>query len=211
VSTQIFTDDTIKIDIEPLSFEVEQLGPLGNKTITPPVKLEVNSQGMSLAYAKKNKQPVTFSSVDWGALRELKNDLRKNGRFSYYGIFRSKLAETKMVIRLRVKGGPSEWERLACIFDRLPPGACGRMCPACAGPVIDNVCRNCGKSFTGQQRMRGLKFLGSGVVIGTVGIALTASSYNSSSGAITVFYGLMILGLGLIVGGLISLIFGVRT
>ena len=148
--------------------------------------------------------------MPWYGLEELKNDVREKGRFSYRGMIHNGLNEVRALIRVGL-ADPAERERLAAIFDKLPPEVSGRKCPECAGNVVDNVCRNCGQTFTGQQRRKGLKMILIGSVLLVLGIVLTSATYNSSSGSMWLFYGPIILGAGLIVGGLIGLIFGTRV
>jgi polyferredoxin len=87
----------------------------------------------------------------------------------------------------------------------------GRKCSDCGGAVVDNVCKNCGQSFTGQQRRKGLKFILIGSILVVAGIVLSYATYNPSSGSMWLFYGPIVLGAFFIVGGLIALIFGTRV
>src|SRR5437667_7839959 len=113
--------------------------------------------------------------------------------------------------RIRVGVDQGEKENLARIFDKLPQDVYGKKCPECGGSVLDNVCRNCGRSFTGQQRRKGLRMMLIGGILFLAGILLTYLTYNSSSGSMWLFYGPIILGAGFAVGGLIALISGKRV
>jgi hypothetical protein len=196
---------SIKLDIEPQSFEAGLIGPLGNSVSK--VRIEVNSSGFKIL----TKKDTVHSECAWSQLREMKNYIRSKGRFSYFGTIHTWGGDLEQVIRVGLKGGQSERERLAGVFDKLPPDVSARKCPECSGPVIDDTCRDCGKSFTGQNRAKGLRRIAIGAAMLVIGIALTSASYKSSTGEATVFIGLILVGTAWIIAGLVGLLFGVRT
>ena len=168
--------------------------------------LEVDREGFRLL-SKKGK---TISTVLWVELEEFNNEVREKGRFSFHGTVNSGVVDATGKVRVGLGDEPDDRERLAAIFDKLPSEVAGRKCPACGGPVIANVCKICGASFTGQQRKKGLTFILIGVVSLVVGIVLSYATY-SSSGTMWLFYGPIAIGAGLIIVGLIGLIFGKRV
>jgi hypothetical protein len=50
-----------------------------------------------------------------------------------------------------------------------------------------------------------------GSVVLLIGILLTYATYNAQSGTVFVFYGAILIGAGMVIGGLIGLIFGARV
>jgi hypothetical protein len=204
MSTLLLNREAINLDIEPTSFDAHSLNPLGGRV--GKLKLEFDREGFRLI----NKKGRTVSTVVWFELEELKNDVREKGRFSYRGIINAGPGDVQAVIRVGL-AEDSDRERLAAIFDKLPQDVFGRKCTNCGGIVVDNVCKSCGQSFTGQQRRKGLKFILMGAILLPAGIALSYATYNSSSGTMWLFYGPIFLGAGLIVGGLIGLVFGKRV
>lgn len=205
MSTLRLNQEAINVDIEPTSFVAHSLNPLGGKVSQ--LTLEIDREGFHLI----NKKGRTVSTVLWIELEELKNEIREKGRFSYRGMIDNGFNQVQAVMRIGLGDDPTERERLAAIFDKLPEDAGGRKCPDCGGPVVDNVCKNCGQTFTGQQRRKGLRMILIGSILLVLGIMLTYATYNQSSGSMWVFYGPMLIGAGMLVGGLIALIFGARV
>ncbi len=50
-----------------------------------------------------------------------------------------------------------------------------------------------------------------GSIVFVLGILLTYATYNPSSGSVWVFYGAILIGAGMIISGLIALVFGKRV
>jgi hypothetical protein len=204
VSTLFLNRAPINVDIEPTSFAAHSLNPLGGKV--GKLTLEIDCEGFRLI----NKKGRTVSTVPWFELEELKNEVREKGRFSYRGTIDNGLNQVRALMRVGLEDS-AEQERLAAIFDQLPQEVFGRKCPDCGGIVVDNVCQNCGQTFTGQQRRKGLRMVLIGTILLVLGIILTYTTFDSSSGTMWLFYGPMLIGAGLIIGGLIGLIFGARV
>lgn len=204
MSTLLLNREAINVDIEPASFDAHSLNPLGGRV--GKLKLEFDREGFRLI----NKKGTTVSTVGWFELEELKNEVREKGRFSYRGVISTGGGDLQAVIRVGL-ANDSDREGLGAIFDKLPQDVFGRKCTNCGGIVVDNVCKSCGQSFTGQQRRKGLKFILIGSILLLAGIVLSYATYNASSGSMWLFYGPIILGAGLIIGGLIGLIFGKRV
>jgi hypothetical protein len=141
-------------------------------------------------------------------LRELKNMIRSKGRFYYYGDYKfwNQLQTGKILVALEKDRG--QWEKLAGIFDQLPPEVGARKCSVCSGPVINGVCRDCGRSFRALHRKRGLGIFLVGAAAEVLGIALTLGS-ESPSGT-KIYIGLIIFGLMMMFLGAVGIIFGVR-
>ena len=202
MSTLLLKQEAINVDIEPTSFEAFSLNPFGMKV--GQFTLEMDREGLKLI----NKKGKTISAAAWYELEDLKNEVREKGRFSYLGTLDTGLNEVRTAIKVNVD--ESDRERLAQIFDKLPQDVFGHKCPDCGGSVIDNICKNCGKSFTGQQR-RGMNMIMIGSIVFVLGILVTYATYNPSSGSVWVFYGAILIGAGMIIGGLIALVFGKRV
>jgi len=205
MSTLHLNRDAINLDIEPTNFDAYSLNALGVRV--GKLSLEIDREGFRLS----DKKGRTVSTVGWYELEEFKNEVRDKGRFSYRGMFHTVISEAQAVIRVGLGDDPNERERLASIFDKLPQDAFGRKCPDCGGSVVDNVCKSCGQSFTGQQRLKGLKFILIGSVLIVLGIVLSYVTYNPSSGSMWLFYGPIIFGAGLVIAGLLGLVFGKRV
>ena len=203
MSTLLLNREAINLDIEPTSFAAHSLNPLGGRV--GKLTVEFDREGFRL----ENKKGRTVATVVWFELEELKNEVREKGRFSYRGTIDTGAGDVQGVIRVGL-ADDSDRERLAAIFDKLPQDVFGRKCPDCGGSVVENVCKNCGQSFTGQQRRKGLKFILIGSILSVIGIVLSYATYSPSSDSMWLFYGPIILGAALIVGGLIGLIFGKR-
>lgn len=105
-------------------------------------------------------QPVTSWEksirVAWGDLRELKNKLQKKRFVANFGISDSAVPDSVIVLTVKLTGDKFDAARLSNIFDRLPASAFSSMCPACFGSAINDVCENCGKSFSEEHRKLGL-------------------------------------------------------
>lgn len=204
MGTLLLNREAINVEIEPVSFDAHSLNALGARVGT--LKLEFDRDGFRLI----NKKGRTVSTVVWFELEELKNEVREKGRFSYRGTINSGPGDVQAVIRVAL-ANDSDRESLASIFDKLPQDVFGRKCPDCGGTVVDNVCKNCGQSFTGQQRRKGLRMMLIGSILMLLGIILSYATYSPSSGSMWLFFGPIIVGAGLIIGGLIGFIFGKRV
>lgn len=205
MNTLLLDREPINLDIEPTTFSANSLNPLGGRV--GKLTLEFDREGFRLI----NKKGRTVSTVGWFELEELKNEVREKGRFSYRGMINAAgTGEMQAVIRVGLEND-SDRERLSAIFARLPADVSGRKCTECGGSVVDNICRNCGRSFTGQQRRKGVKFILIGSILVVIGIGLSYATYSPSSGSMWLFYGPIIIGGALVVGGLIGLIFGKRV
>lgn len=204
MSSLLLNREAVNVDIEPTTFNANSLNPFGMSV--GKLILEMDRDGFRL----NNKKGKTVVNMSWTELEELKNEVREKGRFSFRGTITTNLTDATGLIRVGVSDA-AERERLASIFDKLPPEMSGRKCSNCGGAILNNVCRNCGETFTGQQRRKGLKYIGFGVGLMLLGIVLTYSMYDESSSYIIVFVGPIVLGAALIIGGLIALIFGKRV
>jgi hypothetical protein len=204
MGTLLLNREAINVDIEPTSFDAHSLNPLGGRV--GKLSLQFDLEGFRLI----NKKGKTVSTVIWFELEELKNEVREKGRFSYRGIINSGAGDVGAVLKVGL-ANDSDRERLAAIFDKLPPDVFGRKCPDCGGSVVDDVCKNCGQSFTGQQRRKGLRMMLIGSILLMLGILLTYATYSPSSGSMWLFYGPILIGAGLIIGGLIGFVFGARV
>ena len=204
MSTLLLNREAINLDIEPASFDAHSLNPLGGRV--GKLRLEFDREGFRLI----NKKGRTVSTIVWFELEELKNEVREKGRFSYRGIINPGSGDVQAVIRVGL-AEDSDRERLAAIFDKLPQDVFGRKCTDCGGIVVDNVCKSCGQSFTGQQRRKGLKLILIGSLLLIIGIIVSYATYSPSSDSMWLFYGPIVIGLVMIVVGLIGLIFGKRV
>jgi hypothetical protein len=204
MSTLLLNREAINLDIEPASFDAHSLNPLGGRV--GKLKLEFDREGFRLI----NKKGRTVSTIVWFELEELKNEVREKGRFSYRGIINPGTGDVQAVIRVGL-AEDSDRERLAAIFDKLPQDVFGRKCTDCGGIVVDNVCKSCGQSFTGQQRRKGLKLILIGSLLLIIGIVVSYATYSPSSDSMWLFYGPVVIGLVMIVVGLIGLVFGKRV
>ena len=204
MSTLLLNREAINLDIEPASFDAHSLNPLGGRV--GKLKLEFDREGFRLI----NKKGRTVSTIVWFELEELKNEVREKGRFSYRGIINPGPGDVQAVIRVGL-AEDADRERLAAIFDKLPQDVFGRKCTDCGGIVVDNVCKSCGQSFTGQQRRKGLKLILIGSLLLIIGIVVSYATYSPSSDSMWLFYGPIVIGLVMIVVGLIGLVFGKRV
>ena len=204
MGTLLLNREPINIEIESTSFDAHSLNPLGGRV--GKLTAEFDREGFRLI----NKKGITVSTVFWSELEELKNEVSEKGRFSYRGTINTGAGDMQAVIRVGLADDPDR-EKLAAIFAKLPAEVSGRKCTDCGGKVVDNVCQNCGQSFTGQQRKKGLKFVLIGAVLLVVGIVLSYATYSPSSGSMWLFYGPIVFGAVLIIGGFIGLVFGKRV
>ena len=204
MSSLLLNREAVNVDIEPTTFNANSLNPFGMSV--GKLILEMDRDGFRL----NNKKGKTVVNMPWIELEELKNDVREKGRFSFRGTITTNLTDATGLIRVGVSD-PAERERLASIFDKLPPEVSGRKCSTCGGPIVNNVCRNCGETFTGQQRRKGLRFIGIGSGLMVLGFLLTYALYSESSSYIIVFVGPIIMGAALIITGLVGLVFGKRV
>jgi hypothetical protein len=203
MSLLLLKQDAINVDIEPTTFRASSPSVFGGKAGN--LSLEVDREGFRLI----NKKGNAISTVAWYELEELKNEIRDKGQFLYLGTVFTGGVDVKTRVRIGVE--PDERERLAEIFDKLPQDVFGRKCPDCGGSVVDNVCKNCGQSFSGQQRRKGMKMTMIGSIVFVLGILLTYATYSPSSGSVWVFYGAILIGAGWVIAGLIALMFGKRV
>jgi hypothetical protein len=193
----------IEIPTEPLSFHVTLWA---NIRRLGPAELEVTRSGLRLRCKYKSVAPPDgILEVPWSNLRELKNWLRDDRSFvANFG--------DEFVITVNVKDAtPDRITSLSGVFDRLPPEISASRCPSCSGPVLNDICRDCGKSFIKEQRTKGSKRIAVGGLLLGVGLLLTISTYNSAGGTVVVFYGMMLVGAYYLVTGLLRLVFGVRA
>jgi len=203
MSTLLLSEKEIKIDIEPTTFRAYSPSVFGGKSGN--LTLDVTADGFRLLNKKGNE----LSVVPWHELEDLKNAIREKGHFTYRG--KLMLATGTTIRPIRIGVDPEERERLAQIFDKLPTDLFGHKCASCGGPIVDNVCKSCGETFSGQQRRKGIRMMTIGSVILLIGILLTYATYNETRGTVFVFYGAILIGAGMIIGGLIALIFGTRV
>ena len=203
MSTLLLKQDAINVDIEPTTFAASSPAVFGGKSGN--LSLELDREGFRLL----NKKGRAISTVARFELEDLKNRVKDEGYFVYLGMIESGGTQTKRPIR--IGAGANDRQRLAEIFDKLPQDVFGHKCPECGGSVVDNFCKNCGQSFTGQQRRKGMRMIVIGSIVFLVGILLTYATYNSTSGSVFVFYGAILFGAGSIVAGLIALVFGARV
>src|SRR5215813_9259959 len=195
--------NTIKLEIEPTTFRAYSPSVFGGRS--GDMTLEVTPEGFQLL----NKKGKEVSAAAWHELEDVKNTIREKGHFIYRGNL--SLATGTTITRIRIGVDPNQREQLAQIFDKLPPDLLGHKCGSCGGPIVDNVCKKCGETFSGQQRRKGLRMMAIGAVIFLLGILITYATYNSQSGTVFVFYGAILIGAGLMFGGLIGLLFGKRV
>ncbi|HEY8203745.1 MAG TPA: hypothetical protein VIF81_03375 [Pyrinomonadaceae bacterium] len=203
MNTLLLKQDTIKADLEPAKFEARGVHPFGWHL--GKVTLQLDHEGIHLI----NKKGKTYSTTNWADVEDLRNNVRQTGRFAYRGKVQNAFNEVQMFMRFAINDG--DREKLAQMFDKLPPDVFGQKCPGCGGVVVDNMCKSCGETFTGQQRRKGIRLMMVGSVVLLIGILLTYATYNAQSGAVFVFYGAMLIGAGMVIGGLIGLIFGARV
>jgi uncharacterized membrane protein len=197
--------EPINIDIEPATFAASSLNPFGMSV--GKLTLEVDREGFRLL----NKKGKLISTVPWDELEGFENEVREKARFAFRGTITGVTDVTgKVRVGLRQQ---EDHEKLTAIFDKLPAELRDRKikCGACGGTIVNNLCQSCGESFTGQQRRKGLKYIAIGIGLMFLGILLTYSMYSESSSYMLVFYGPIVLGAGLIIAGLIALIFGKRV
>ena len=188
--------ETVSVKTLPLTFEANSSKQL----------LDVDTEGFRLR-TKKGKE---VSNIKWGELRELNNQIREKGYFVFWGVIKAPpMGEAKGKLRIKLSGDKADWEKLASVFDQLPPDVAGRQCPECFGPVLQGVCKHCGKSYRSQQRKNGMIRLLIGVAMVILGVILTNAS--STGGKMTVYIGLLLIGAVLAIVGLIGVVFGVRT
>ncbi|MCX6575285.1 MAG: hypothetical protein NTV82_02705 [Candidatus Aminicenantes bacterium] len=191
--------EQINLDIAPVDFEVYQLNRFGQRFGKQ--SLKIDREGFRLIDNKGR----TVSTVGWNKLGEFKDKVREKGRFSYFGIVSTALNDVRTIIRVGLGDDPSEREKLAAIFDKLPQDVFGPRCPSCGGAVIENVCKNCGQTLSGQRRRKGLNVLLIGAIILLIGIVLTSTSSNP------IYVYPVALGAGMVIAGLIGLISGKRV
>lgn len=163
--------------------------------------LEISSAGM--AVKSHNGRAV---SAKWGDLRELLDLLAKQGRFRVnFG-----MAGSKHIV-LWISPPVETAIILAGMFKDLPPEARAPRCGTCSGPVENDVCKDCGESFSAGNRRGGLIKIAAGAALGLGGLLLTLVSHAGGTGGANVaFVGLMGVGGALIVMGLVSLASGSR-
>ena len=206
MSRMLSVRDAVTLDIEPAAFPANSLNPFGMRV--GKLSLEVD-RGEFRLLSKKGK---LISTMPWGELEGFQNEIREKGRFAFRGSVTT--AGTDVTGKVRVGlANQEDWERLAFVFDKLPAEFRERKfkCGTCGGSIVNNVCQNCGASFTAQQRQKGLRFIVLGIVLILVGIVLTYAMYDSKSSYVIVFFGPVVMGGVLIILGLIALIFGKRV
>jgi hypothetical protein len=197
--------DAVTLDIEPATFEASTLNPFGMSV--GKLILEVDRGEFRLL----NKKGKLISTVPWGELEGFQNEIRAKGRFAFRGTITGVTDVTgKVRVGLRQ---PEDREKLAAIFDKLPSDLRERKfkCGTCGGTIVNNTCQKCGESFTGQQRQKGLKYIGLGTVLLLIGIVLTYAMFDSKSSYVIVFFGPIVAGGVMVIAGLIALVFGKRV
>jgi hypothetical protein len=205
MSTPLLRREAINLDIEPRTFAAHSLNPFGMRV--GKLTLEVDREGFRLL----NKKGRTLTTMPWIELEEFKNEVREKGRFLFRGSITTGMTDATGKIRVGLGDDPEDREGLAAIFDKLPPEVTGRRCSDCSGAIIDNVCRRCGATFTGQQRRKGAKYILIGSALVVLGVVLSSATYSPSSGTMWLFYGPIVAGGVLAIAGLIGLVFGKRV
>lgn len=206
MSSLLSVRDAVTLDLEPTTFEASTLNPFGMRV--GKLILEVD-RGEFRLLSKKGK---LISTVPWSELEGLQNEIREKGRFAFRGTVTT--AGTDVTGKVRVGlANQEDREKLAALFDKLPADLRDRKfkCGTCGGTIVNNICQKCGESFSSQQRQKGLKFIGLGVVLMLLGIVLTYAMYDSKSSYVIVFFGPVVAGGVMIILGLIALIFGKRV
>ena len=206
MSSLLSIRDAVILDIEPATFPANSLNPFGMNV--GKLILEVDRGEFRLL----NKKGKLISTVPWSELEGFTNEIREKGRFSFRGSITTAGTDATGKIRIGL-ANHEDREKLASVFDKLPAELRERKfkCGKCGGTIANNSCQNCGESFTGQQRRKGLKYIGIGVVLLLLGIVLTYAMYNDRSSYVIVFVGPIIMGAVLIIFGLFALVFGKRV
>ena len=205
MSSFLSVRDAVTLDIEPTAFEASTLNPFGMSV--GKLTLEVDRGEFRLL----NKKGKLICTTPWGELEGFQNEIREKGRFVFRGTVTGVTDVTgKVRVGLRQQ---EDRERLASIFDKLPAEFRDRKfkCGTCGGTIVNNICKNCGESFSGQQRRKGLNYIGFGAGLLLLGIILTYAMYNDRSSYVIVFVGPIVMGAVLIIAGLVGLIFGKRV
>lgn len=206
MSSLLSIRDAVTLDIEPTSFAANSLNPFGMSV--GKLTLEIDRGEFRLL----NKKGKLISTVPWSELEGFQNEIREKGRFAFRGSITT--AGTDVTGKVRVGlANQDDREKLAAIFDKLPTDLRERKfkCGTCGGTIVNNTCQKCGESFSGQQRQKGLKYVGLGVVLLLLGIVLTYAMYDSKSSYVIVFFGPIVAGGVMVIAGLIALIFGKRV
>lgn len=205
MNSLLSTRDAVTLEVEPATFAASTLNPFGMSV--GKLTLEIDRGEFRLL----NKKGKLISTVPWGELEGFRNEVREKGRFAFRGTV-SGVTDVTGKIRVGLRQ-PEDREKLASIFDKLPTDLRERRikCGKCSGTIVNNICQNCGESFSAQQRQKGLKFIGLGAVLLVGGIVLTYSLYDDKSSYVIVWIGPILAGVAMIIAGLIALIFGKRV
>ena len=206
----IHRDSEIKLDIVPVTFEV-MAGLRGGQSAGGRATLTVNQSGMYLQWEKEGTplNPRNPFGVLWGDLRELK---RGKKRFSAnIGIRKTaEFASGDIILRfILMEESRAKIGQLRSVFEKLPAQAFSRRCPKCSGPVVKDICGNCGNSFSSHQRRKGIRYLVLGALLTMAGIGLFP--VLSESALWLIFVGLIVFGVVFLISGIIRLIFGIRA
>ncbi len=206
--TQPYQNPEIRLDIQPLTLDVSVFLTGGGRSGSGKATLTLTETGMYLQPVSKGSMLNRLEplGVLWGDVRELRS--RKKQYVANVGVGRADTGRDDIILRFTLTGKSRERiDRLQDVLNRLPALASARRCPICSGPVVKDICQNCGKSFSLYQRKKGLKYLFAGVLFSVAGISIAASSAKGSEGGVLA----VLLGAVFIIFGLIRLLFGTRT
>jgi hypothetical protein len=206
--TTPFQSQEIKLNIQPLIVDVSIFVSGGGHNESGKASLTVNETGMYLqplsqGWAFNRLKPM---GILWADVRELHP--RKKQYVANVGVGRTDTGRTDIILRFSLlKTSQDRKDTLQSVFDQLPAQASARRCPTCSGPVVNDICQNCGKSFRFYQRKRGLYFLIIGGLFVIFGIGFASSGTKTPEAGILA----AIFGAVMIIFGLIRVIFGTRT
>ena len=210
----------IRPDISSLSLEVHIKAVIGLTSGTEARYLgtgilEINNIGMKILPRKSGKLLLHSVKESYGAtwqeLKELKNLLLTKKRFrANFG--KDKKGNDILVwvaLHGEDKGKAAE---LSAILSKINPEASMKRCTVCSGVVENGICKNCGRNFKTLQRQKGIGWLAGGIILFIAGWVLTTSSEKSTSQgwSITIYFGLLGIGVVMAIVGIIKIISGKR-